>query len=458
MVTAIIPTLNEAKRIGEIIEFLKKSPLISEVIVIDDGSTDATFAIAKRKGAKVYLSSMLGKGASMADGLGRAQNDNILFLDGDIYGFSPDLIERMLTPVLANQADFVKGKFQRKAGRVTTLTAKPLLKMFFPELADFEQPLGGIVSGNKSFLEKVSFENDYGVDIGLLIDIHQFGARVAEVDIGFIEHDHQTLEALSNMSLQIVRTILNRASKYRKLHAASIHESSERDRVSGVQFGSVLDKIHPSKKLALFDMDGTVIEGSFIEYISSFTGRRSELKGLLGNHQLDPVYRTEMIAKVLSGIPKHTFEKIAMTIPLKPLAQETVIELKKKGFQVGIITDSYFIASEIVRKRIFADFSIAHLLQFKKGIATGDISISPFMQIQDGCPDHKICKSNFVRHLSENSLKQSQHIVSFGNGENDICLFQNSNHSFAVFPQNMKVATAAHLHIRSLFDAVSHLK
>lgn len=454
MVTAIIPTLNEEKRIGQIIDFLKKQTMISEIIVIDDGSTDATFTIAQEAGAKVFLSSMLGKGASMADGLGRAQNDNILFLDGDIYGFADDLVDRMMSPILNNEADFVKGKFRRTAGRVTSLTAKPLLKTFFPELAGIEQPLGGIVSGHKSFFEKVSFENDYGVDIGLLIDIFQFGARIVEADIGFIEHDHQNLSALSNMSLQIVRAILDRASKYHRLHKASIQDSYERDRVHGVQFGSLMERIQDNKELILFDMDGTLIEGSFVDYLASYTGRKSELKGLLGNHQLDPVYRTEMIAKILTGIPHQIFKKIAMTIPLKPGAQETIVALKKKGFQIGIITDSYFVAAEIIRKRLFADFSIAHLLHFRKGRATGDISISPFMQIQGGCPHHKMCKSNFIDHLRQNFPNRFPRIVSVGNGENDICLFRKSHDSLAIYPQSNHVVESARYHIPYLSAAL----
>tara|TARA_B110001454_G_C12723306_1_gene436445 strand:- start:50869 stop:51078 length:210 start_codon:yes stop_codon:yes gene_type:complete len=65
MVSVIIPALNEEKRIADIVKFCLSSSLISEVIVIDDGSTDNTFELAKTAGAKVSFSSMLGKGTSM---------------------------------------------------------------------------------------------------------------------------------------------------------------------------------------------------------------------------------------------------------------------------------------------------------------------------------------------------------------------------------------------------------
>lgn len=457
MVTAIIPTLNEEKRIGEIISFLKTKSLISEIIVIDDGSVDSTFQIAKSLGAKVYLSTMLGKGASMADGLHRAQNEIILYLDGDIYGFANDLVEKMISPLTQNEADFVKGKFNRKAGRVTALTAKPLLKMFFPELADFEQPLGGIVAGRKSFLEKVHFETDYGVDIGLLIDVHQFGARICEADIGFIEHDQQSLEALSKMSFQIVRTILERAARFKKLSISQVRNSSEVERHSSFQFGSVITKISPDKKLALIDMDGTLVEGSFIQSLAKYSGRTEELKGLLGNHKLDPIYRTKMIAKVLTGLPKSLFEEVASLLPLKPTAQKTIIELKKRGYQVGIISDSYFVATETVRKRIFADFSISHFLYFRDEIATGEIAISPFMEIDDGCSEHSICKSNLILHLKKIFGTEIPFTLSVGNGENDRCLFRKSDQSVAIYPQSVFVINDAKHVVSSLEEILKLL-
>ena len=94
----------------------------------------------------------------------------LLYLDGDLAGLSEDLIERMVQPIADNEADFVKAKFTRAAGRVTVLTAKPLLKTYFPELAHFDQPLSGIIAARRSLLQTMRFENDYGVDIGLLID------------------------------------------------------------------------------------------------------------------------------------------------------------------------------------------------------------------------------------------------------------------------------------------------
>ena len=92
------------------------------------------------------------------------------------------------------------------------ILAKPLLEFFFPHLLKFKQPLSGMIAGKKSVLLKVEFDNDYGVDIGLLIDMHQVRARIAEVCIGEVENDRQPLHVLSRMAKQIANAIFKRVN------------------------------------------------------------------------------------------------------------------------------------------------------------------------------------------------------------------------------------------------------
>jgi glycosyltransferase involved in cell wall biosynthesis len=181
-VSVIIPVLNESARVASVVRLALRSPLVGEVIVVDDGSIDGTPELAEAAGARVVTSTLLGKGASMEDGLLAAQHDTLLYLDGDLAGLSDDLVERMTEPVLKGEVDFVKARFARRAGRVTVLTARPLLATYFPELTSFDQPLGGIIAARKDLLRRLRFENDYGVDVGLLIDASAAGARLREVD------------------------------------------------------------------------------------------------------------------------------------------------------------------------------------------------------------------------------------------------------------------------------------
>jgi glucosyl-3-phosphoglycerate synthase len=346
MTSVVIPALNEAGNIDFVIELAKASPSVGEVIVVDDGSVDDTKGCAERLGARVITSSLLGKGASMEDGFLEARGDIVLYLDGDLRGLASDLIDRLIAPILADQADFVKARFSRSAGRVTTLTAKPLIETFFPELAHFGQPLGGIVAVRRSGLERLTFETDYGVDLALLIDAHFLGLRLIEVDIGHLEHDSQTLEALGDMAKQVVRALLHRAERHHRLSIGQVKEVEEIERHANAEFSLVLNRIGGGERLALIDMDGTLLRDRSILALAEKTGRMDRIRPLLDNPELAPEVRTHKIAAALSDIPKVTFTELARSLPLSEGAAETVVALRKQGFRVGIVSDSYRIITE----------------------------------------------------------------------------------------------------------------
>jgi glucosyl-3-phosphoglycerate synthase len=98
-------------------------------------------------------------------------------------------------------------------GRVTELTARPLLNALWPELAGFVQPLGGEYAGRRSALERVPFLSGYGVEVGLLIDLLELGGlgSLAQVDLGVRRHTSQSDEALGAMAGQVVSALLARA-------------------------------------------------------------------------------------------------------------------------------------------------------------------------------------------------------------------------------------------------------
>ncbi|MBE6511756.1 MAG: glycosyltransferase [Methanobrevibacter olleyae] len=213
-VSIVIPAYNEEATVAKVVSVARKLSYVDEVIVVDDGSTDRTVEEAENAGATVIRHIMNeGKGSAIKTGFKYSHGDIVAFIDADVSNFTSEKIDKIIRPILEDRTDITKTKFARESGRVTELTAKPLLGFFFPEL-DYEQPLSGQFAGKRSALSKIRFEKDYGVDVGIVLDADVHGIKILEVDIGEICHDMSPLADLNKMANEVVRTIIDRAVEY----------------------------------------------------------------------------------------------------------------------------------------------------------------------------------------------------------------------------------------------------
>ena len=107
-ISVIIPVLNEEDAIANVIGDIPKT-LVQEIIVVDNGCTDNTVAVAKRNGAKVVTEPRRGYGYACLAGIAAVTEPNIVvFLDGD-YSDYPTEMPQLVQPILAGKADFVVG-------------------------------------------------------------------------------------------------------------------------------------------------------------------------------------------------------------------------------------------------------------------------------------------------------------------------------------------------------------
>ena len=216
-VSVIIPAFNEEKTVAHVVNVVKSLKYIGEIVVVDDGSTDQTSKFAEEAGARViHHIKNRGKGAAIKTGFKNSNGDIVVFLDADLKNLTQSQVRNIIEPIMNGEADVTKTKFKREAGRVTELTAKPLLKFFFPEIK-YDQPLSGQFAAKRSFLNKIKLEDDYGIDVGIVLDADILGMKVKEVDIGNIEHVMSTLTELNVVATEVVRTIVDRATAYGRI-------------------------------------------------------------------------------------------------------------------------------------------------------------------------------------------------------------------------------------------------
>ncbi|MEC5201117.1 glucosyl-3-phosphoglycerate synthase [Arthrobacter sp. PL16] len=248
-VSVVLPAKNEAATIGAIItalrtELMEEVPLLDEIIVIDSNSTDDTSTVAAAAGATVAHQDQIlpdtgcipGKGEALWKSLAVASGDIIVFIDADLQDFTAQFAVGLLGPLLTEpRIHFVKSYYDRPlddgvkvmpagGGRVTELVARPLLNLFWPELAGVVQPLAGEYAGRRSLLECIPFVSGYGVEIGMLIDVLETVGLdgMAQVDLGERRHRNSTDGELARMAMQIQLTVQARLHR-RGLAPAAPH-------------------------------------------------------------------------------------------------------------------------------------------------------------------------------------------------------------------------------------------
>jgi glucosyl-3-phosphoglycerate synthase len=236
-VSVVLPCREVAETIGAIADAVHalndESPLVDQLIAVDAGSRDGTAEIAERHGVTVYQEDELmrpfgpvaGKGDAMWRSLSVATGDVVMFLDADTTNFERHFVYGMLGPILTEPGvRFAKATYHRPligpggdvlddAGRVTELTAKPLLRIFFPELSGFGQPLAGELVADRQLLSQIPFLTGYAVETAMLIDVLRAAGldAMAQVGLGARHNRSKALRELGAMSYSVARTVVERA-------------------------------------------------------------------------------------------------------------------------------------------------------------------------------------------------------------------------------------------------------
>ncbi len=225
-VSVVLPARQCAATVGPIVAAIEGA---GQVLVVDAASPDGTAELAAAAGAQVVQEAdllpefgpVLGKGDAMWRALSVVEHDVVVFADADTTQFDSHYVRGLAGPLVTDpEIQFVKGAYRRPftagsevvadgGGRVTELTARPLLRAFYPELAELVQPLAGEFAARRDLLESIPWATGYAAEITMDIEIlRRVGiGSFAQVDIGERHQPHQSLKALGRMASTVLAAV-----------------------------------------------------------------------------------------------------------------------------------------------------------------------------------------------------------------------------------------------------------
>jgi glycosyltransferase involved in cell wall biosynthesis len=188
----LIPAFNEASTIGEVLARIEALGLDKQVIVVDDGSTDDTAAIAEAAGATVVRQANAGKGAAIRTAIAHAEGDIAVIQDADME-YDPREVPELVEPILLGWADVVFGSRLRggkpqRAHLFWHLVGNRFLSLLTNIL--YNTTLSDMETGYKAFRLEVLRsldlrENRFGLEPEITAKVCKRRLRIYELPISY---------------------------------------------------------------------------------------------------------------------------------------------------------------------------------------------------------------------------------------------------------------------------------
>ncbi|MDR2033487.1 MAG: phosphoserine phosphatase SerB [Helicobacteraceae bacterium] len=171
-------------------------------------------------------------------------------------------------------------------------------------------------------------------------------------------------------------------------------------------------------KLCVFDFDSTLMDGETIDILASAFGKGDEIAAITQeamNGKLDFFEAITRRVGALKGMSYDEAIKICENLPLTNGAEQTVAELKKRGYIIVIFSGGFHIATDPIAKRLGANAAFANILRQKNGVLTGEVGGEMLFDFSKG---DMLCR---VQNLLGADETQT---IAIGDGANDRAMFK----------------------------------
>ncbi len=193
-------------------------------------------------------------------------------------------------------------------------------------------------------------------------------------------------------------------------------------------------------------MDGTLLDGRVIYAISDNWGFKDRVVHIM-NSDLKEYRQSEKIAELLKDLSVKEIMPVIKRIPLVDGVEETVSALKKRGWPIGIVSDSYTLATGYLCDRLKMDFHVANQLEIRDGVLTGRVFM-PLGWSESGCECRRsVCKSYYLAFYAQRYGMTISQTVAIGDNTSDLCALKKAGLGVAFNPKDPALSKQADLTI-----------
>jgi HAD superfamily phosphoserine phosphatase-like hydrolase len=189
-------------------------------------------------------------------------------------------------------------------------------------------------------------------------------------------------------------------------------------------------------------MDGTLIQGRLVFELADRFDLSDKVRFIQSHRLMSGHEQTKAIAQLFAGLTRKDLESAIASIPYTQHCERTISALKDRGYNVGIISDSYTIAAGVVADGLNLDFVMANKLQILNGKITGKVDM-PLGWDRIGCYCKiSVCKRYHLEKSAQQFSVPIKNTLAVGDTKSDICMIQRAGVGVAFMPKDEEIKKA----------------
>ena len=185
-------------------------------------------------------------------------------------------------------------------------------------------------------------------------------------------------------------------------------------------------------------MDGTLINGRLVFALGDKFDFSDRIREIMATN-IEGYKKSKEIAKLWKGVKASEVTEAVRGIPIMDGASEIIGELRELGYVIGVISDSYTLATENIVKRFNMDFNVANALEVRDAILTGEINMPLGWEHINCWCKISVCKRFHLERLISSMNIPLKDTIAIGDTRNDLCMIERAGKGIAFNPKDEKI-------------------